>query len=345
MCKCNGHYPIRSKVNNTQHKKQVLSFVGKVAVTVGIGIIGQVLNGTLASIDFQSSQSKDPKKDVTLPDGDKTKPNEEVVQENDTPKANKEAVQKILTQNNIELSEEDLNEVVNKYATMKEFDCGRRSLEQRVVDYANGLNNYQKAVIGFVENKQDTAYNISGVEEAKAEKDLEKYKNAYLKAADEYIELHDDGQGDGRISHAEFVAKETADAGIDIEALSDDELAIKGANEIIIFKALDTDNSGFLEKDEVAGILNYTATQDGDGKNITFNDNKAFGEQLENYAHTVLSLNETDNKEFTKLMQDGKRIEALKLLKEKSGIEATEFDKIANMFKNYEEITSEFIIQ
>ena len=34
----------------------------------------------------------------------------------------------------------------------------------------------------------------------------------------------------------------------------------------------------------------------------------------------------------------------LTALKEKSGLEATEFDKIGNMYKNYEEITKEFIV-
>lgn len=259
----------------------------------------------------------------------------------DTTQLKKEVVE-ILEKAEYKVSDEVLEEVVKKYATMKQFNSGKISLEQRVVNYAKALNNYGKAEQAFGQGNTNASYEISGVKEAKAEGNMEKYIAAYNNAADEYIELHDDKAGDGRIGFTEYIAKETADAGIDIDSLSDQEAKAKFAAEYIAFQALDLNQSGYLEKNEVAGMINWTSVQDNNGDDITFEDNKSFGEDIANYATSTLKLNEEDTKLFLKYMKEDNRGAALQLLKDKTNMDEKEFNNIVNAFKGYTEATKAF---
>ena len=140
----------------------------------------------------------------------------------------------------------------------------------------------------------------------------------------------------------EYIAKETADAGIDIDSLSDQEAKAKFAAEYIAFQALDLNQSGYLEKNEVAGMINWTSVQDNNGDDITFEDNKSFGEDIANYATSTLKLKEEDTKLFLKYMKEDNRGAALQLLKNKTNMDEKEFNNIVNAFKGYTEATKAF---
>ena len=256
----------------------------------------------------------------------------------------KKEVEDILSKAEYKVSDEILDEVVKKYATMKQFNSGKISLENRVVNYAKALSNYGKAEQSWGQGNTGAAYNITGVKEAKAEGNMKKYLAAYNNAADEYIELHDDKTGDGRIGFTEYIAKETADAGIDIDSLSENELKAKFAKEYIAFQALDLDQSEYLEKNEVAGMINWSSVQDKNGEDITYADNQSFGEDIANYATSVLKLNEQDTELFIKYMKEDNRGAALGLVKEKTNIDEKKFNNIVNAFKGYTEATKAFTI-
>lgn len=306
-------------------------------LALGLGLAGSLFNflGEVIPTDSGSTSTVKPKKE--------TKEVEEEVEEKpaDTAELQKE-VEDILTKAKYSVSEEVLEEVVKKYAIMKQFNSGKISLENRVVNYAKALNNYGKAEQAFGQGNTNATYEISGVKEAKAEGNMEKYIGAYNNAADEYIELHDDKAGDGRIGFTEYIAKETADAGIDIDSLSDNEAKAKFAAEYIAFQALDLDQSGYLEKNEVAGMINWTSVQDNNGENITFADNKSFEEDIANYATSVLKLNGQDTELFLKYMQEDDRGAALQLVKDKTNIDEKEFNNIVNAFKGYKEAVAAF---
>ena len=254
----------------------------------------------------------------------------------------KEDVEKILKNNKIEVSENVLNEVVKKYSTMKQFNSGKYTLEQRVVNYAKGLSNYGKTEKAFGQGDINASYDITGVQEAKAEGSMDKYLAAYNNAADEYIELCDDKKGDGRISLTEFIAKETGDANIDIDKLNNKKTRSKFAAEYITFQALDLDQSGYLEKEEVAGMLNWTSVQDENGENITFADNQSFGEDLANFATSTLKLNKKDTKKFIEYFRQNNRSAALELIKDKTNISDKDYSNVVNTFRGYTEAVQAF---
>ena len=120
------------------------------------------------------------------------------------------------------------------------------------------------------------------------------------------------------------------------------ELKAKFAKEYIAFQALDLDQSGYLEKNEVAGMINWTSVQDNNGENITFADNQSFGEDIANYATSVLKLNKQDTELFIKYMKEDNRGAALGLVKEKTNIDEKKFNNIVNAFKGYTEAVKTF---
>lgn len=267
--------------------------------------------------------------------------NDKKEEKEDPTKLKKEVVD-ILEKEKITVSDKILDEVVKKYTTIKNFNSGKFTVEQRVINYAKALSNYGKVEESFGKGDQTAVYNIAGVKEAIEEGSMEKYKAAYNNAADEYIELRDDKAGDGQISFVEYIAKETAVASIDIENLSDSEAKTKFAAEYIAFQALDLDRSGYLEKNEVAGMINWRAVQDNDGKNITYNDNQSFGEDLANYVMATLELDEADTKQFIEYITADNRDDALSLLQKKTTLTEEEFADIVNAFKGYTEAVKAF---
>ena len=258
----------------------------------------------------------------------------------------KKEVQDIFDKNKLNFSKEVTDEVVKKYEVMKDFNSGKRSLEQRVLDYAKALSGYSKFEQGLVNGNESASYTIPGVQEALDSQSMDKYKKAYLDSANEYIELYDSKYGDGVIDLTEFLAKEAADANIDIEGLSEEDAIKMLESSYIAFGALDVDSSGKLEKDEVAGLLYRMAVQDEKGVDITASDYQSFNEDLENYTIAALGLDEANSEIFNQYMQENKKAEALKLLKENSNLTEQEFSNIvSNVFKGLAVASKNFIQQ
>lgn len=309
---------------------------GEIAVAA-INMIGQFLNSVSTySTDSKSIQESNAPTETKVTTEDKKATQKDLENE----------VKAIFEKNELKFPKEITDEVVKKYETMKKFNCGKRSLEQRVIDYANGLNNYGKFEQGVVNGDKTSSYTISGVQEALDAQSMDKYKEAYLNAANEYIELHDSKRGDGVINLTEFLAKEAADANIDIEGLSEEEAIKLLESSYVAFGALDVDSSGNLEKDEVAGLLWRMAVQDDKGTDITSADYQSFNEDLENYAISVLGLDETNARLFNDYMKNNKKAEALKILKENSNLTEQEFSNIvSNVFKGLAVASKNFIEQ
>ena len=313
------------------------------AVLLGLtGVIGQLLNGNIWTCYAADQNSNGGGGGTTVKSSKETEEVNDKKEEKEDPTKLKKEVVDILEKEKITVSNEILDEVIKKYTVMKNFNSGKFTLEQRVANYAKALSNYGKVEESFGKNDKDAVYNIAGVEEAITDQSMEKYKAAFNNAADEYIELHDDKSGDGRISFVEYIAKETDDAQINVENLSDSEAKTKFAAEYIAFQALDLDRSGYLEKNEVAGMINWTAVQDNDGKNITYNDNQSFGEDLANYVMATLELDEADTKQFIEYINADNRGAALALLKEKTNLTEDDFANIVNAFEGYTEAVKAF---
>ena len=325
MCtKCGSYYQFNT--NNQQAEAAKIMFAKGAA-----NLITEVASGVIGLFGYgfeqNYSQPVRGKREIA-----EEKPVNEKPQ--DTNNLQKE-VEDILETAKLTVSEEVLEEVVKKYAVMKQFNKSTTPLETRVINYAKALSNYGRAEEAFRQGDSQAVYEIAGVKDAKAEGSMEKYIAAYEKAADEYIELCDDKYGDGKISFIEYIAHENANAGIDIDSLSNEEAITKFAAEYIAFQALDLDQSGWLEKNEVAGMINWTSVQDDNGENITFADNQSFGEDIANYVISTLGLNEEDTKSFIEYMKVDNRGAALKLLKEKTNLGEKEFSNIVNAFKGY----------
>ena len=59
---------------------------------------------------------------------------------------------------------------------MKDFNYGKKSLEQRVLDYAKALSGYSKFEQGLVNGNESASYTIPGVQEALDSQSMDKYK-------------------------------------------------------------------------------------------------------------------------------------------------------------------------
>lgn len=298
-----------------------------------VNMIGQILN-SISTYSMDAPYVAETKSETKAVSEKKKQSTEDLAKE----------VQDIFDKNDLEFSKEITDEVVKKYETMKNFNYGKRTLEQRVLDYANALNGYGKFEQGLIKGDKSSSYTISGVQEALDSQSMDKYKKAYLDAANEYIELHDSKNGDGVINLTEFLAKEAADANIDIEGLSEEEAIKLLESSYVAFGALDVDSSGNLEKDEVAGLLWRMAVQDDKGTDITSADYQSFNEDLENYAISVLGLDETNARLFNDYMKNNKKAEALKILKENSNLTEAQFTNIVNnVFKGLAVASKNFI--
>lgn len=343
MCTKCGYTTVNTyKAAYEAQKIQNAAMIGNMGAT----LIGNLINGLCNSSENNISAPTNNNKSIATQDS-KTAEETKTIED---PKEREEKVKTLLGEKFFNaLSDEVKEEVLKKYSTIKEFSANNNitvtdaEMTRRLSNYARALSNIAKAEFGFAQGDTNATCEIAGVNEALANEDMVKYKEAYNQLASEYIELCDDAKGDGRIGLREYIAKENADAGIDIENISDSELQQKFAAEYITFQALDLDQSGYLEKDEVAGMLNWTAVQDNNGRNITYKDNQSFGEDLANYSTAALQLNETDTKTFIQYIKDGNRSDALKLLKDKTDLTEKQFAGIKNAFKGYSNAAKNFI--
>ncbi len=232
------------------------------------------------------------------------KPSEEIVKElvsNNEVKmgTEKEAyeyedtVLNILKKANIDTSDIEVNDVIQKYKNIVEYnkanniEMDEARLAERIENYAKGLK-YAKVEAGF-DNVVKDAYNQSEFTEQeiaqilktegqeglnkrfkeKTEKTSENYdknfknqeitdainsgsmtnyKNALYQFAKEQIETYDDLKGDGKISFDEYLAKEEEKIGVKL----DEEEKARAKK---IFEFLDKNQSGYIDKEELAAYM------------------------------------------------------------------------------------------
>lgn len=226
-----------------------------------------------------------------------TEPKKEVQTED-----SKTIIENLLSKEDIELRAEELEEVVKKYNTMKEFNCGNQTPEERAINYAKGLKYATKEDLfksAYLNNTTTKA-----AIELEAVKENPGTKAAFIDSAKEQVELFDSKEGDGKINFTEYVAKEIADAGVDIENLPDDTAAQLISQSKATFDLLNIDGDTFLDKEEMAA-LTYTMSSYDDGEikqdtstEITYNEWKGVNEALAGFGNIATSLPANTAKEL-----------------------------------------------
>lgn len=268
----------------------------------------------------------------------------------------KSEVEEILSKNKITVTPEILEEVTKKYNVMKKFNTGAHTLEQRVVNYTNGLL-YSETEASFALAKangttSNEVFEHQGVK-ANLNADNATYNNAYLKFADEYIELFDNKEGNGAIELDEYIAREASSSGVDIEGLSDKKVKKLLANSYISFDVLDLNGDKKLTREEAAAMLKTVACGervDGTSANISYNEWNNFNNLMSEYSLAVKNLPEASAREFMAAMRQAdlheesgnfseanlNRTAALEILKENASLSKNSFDKITKiLFEDY----------
>lgn len=268
----------------------------------------------------------------------------------------KKEVEAILNKNNLKVTPEILEEVTKKYNVMKKFNTGAHTLEQRVVNYANGLLYSDKEASFALAKANGTnpseAFEHQGIKDNLSADDAT-YNKAYLNFADEYIELFDTKEGDGSIDLKEYITREASSSGIDIESLSDEKAMALLENSYISFEALDINGDNKLTREEVAAMLKTIACGErtsGTSANISYNEWESYNNLMSEYSLAVSSLTGENAVNFKDFMRradiaekEGKldevennRANALRILKENSTLSQDAIGKIVNiLFKDY----------
>ncbi len=165
----------------------------------------------------------------------------------------------------VEVSESDLEDIVDKYQAMIDYaklqnqEIDEAAITERVVNYAKALK-YASVEAQFANDLDkevefsDAKYTNAEITEALSnyDTDPEKFKEAFLNFGAYYVEQYDDAAGDGAISVEELVAMEAKEMG---RALTEEEktLATELAQQRITF--LDKNDNGKIDKTEAAAYL------------------------------------------------------------------------------------------
>ena len=133
-----------------------------------------------------------------------TKGTEAPANENPTPETetDEQAVTRILSEAGIEVDANTLAQVVQKYPTMQAIETAGLTLEERVVNYARGLN-FDKFGLDAA-NTIETGDFQSDCSKATTSEEL---KNAYLQFGREFVEVYDK-DNDGKINCHEMFYRE-----------------------------------------------------------------------------------------------------------------------------------------
>ena len=254
-------------------------------------------------------------------------------------------VNDILTKNSLTVSINTLKAIIEKYPTMKAIQTGGLSVEQRVINYAKGLE-YDKVMDSFVNAKLDktTSNEIYTIEQGTGNDEVTKVKNGFLQSAQEQIELYDNQIADGKINFTEFFNKELAGAQISADELSEEKYNEAMATSNALFKALDVNDDSYLDKEEMASLswvqstINLSDTNvntNNSYNDITFEEWDKVNELFNTYKEVVFKKLPSDKQtEFKNLQHD--RSKALNFLKEHSTATEEEITKIADFFNRYD---------
>ncbi len=204
----------------------------------------------------------------------------------------KAQVEEILQNCKIYTSDIDVNDVVNKYKAILEYNqmngitTDQTVLENRIVNYAKGLKAHAQET-RFADAWQagttcDTKLENEAVTTALQHQSQEEFNAAFHQAAKEYIELYDSADGDGKIDVNEFIRMEAKEQG---RKLTSDEIKMLQQESVDRVAILDQNNDGKLDEDEIAAYL-WAMSKINDGKegktadDITFDEWKTAQEAM-----------------------------------------------------------------
>lgn len=183
-------------------------------------------------------------------------------------------VKDILAKNNITVSDSNLQAIIKKYPTMKTIQTGGLSVEQRVINYAKGLEGSQRfenIATGAVNNTSNLeTIQLDSVKQAMDKGSQTDFNNAYLQYAQEQIEVYDT-DNDGQISYEEFSAEEKANAG---------DLYNENGTKAV-FNTIDQNNDNSIDKTEMASMI-WAISKINDG-----NDKKSANDITPDEIETV----------------------------------------------------------
>lgn len=331
-----GNLEIGQYLNNCNCQAQESAIITGQLVNVGVNFLFGNLIPSVVSL-FSRNKTNNINYDI----------NPETKGETNNTTKNLETIETILKNNNVEVTDEILEKVAEKYPTMKEIQTGGLSVEQRVINYANGLK-YNKVTDSFINAKLNdtTSSEVYNIKLGEGNDTAEKVKSGFIQLAQEQIELYDNEKQDGKISFNEYLAKELADVNISAEDLTTNEFNAVYASVNTAFKALDANHDTFLDKEEMASFTWVQSTIDNSEKekfanNITYQEWDSSDEILNLYKNIVLEKLPSDKlKEFCDLKLAGGA--ALPFLKEHSTATAEEITLLADFFKRYDQSFSGF---
>ena len=190
----------------------------------------------------------------------------------------------ILKKANIDTSDIEVNDVIQKYKNIVEYnkanniEVDEAKLTERIENYAKGLK-FAKVEAEFANalsdgSEVDTKLENNAVKEAVANGDMNAFKAAFHQSAKEYIELYDNTEGDGKIDVNELIRAEARELGRD---LTKDEIKIIQQEAINRVAILDQNNDNVLDENEIAAYM-WAMSKINDGQDKKTADDITFDE-------------------------------------------------------------------
>ena len=190
----------------------------------------------------------------------------------------------ILKKANIDTSDIEVNDVIQKYKNIVEYnkanniEVDEAKLTERIENYAKGLK-FAKVEAEFANawsdgSEVDTKLENNAVKEAVANGDMNAFKAAFHQSAKEYIELYDNTEGDGKIDVNELIKAKTRELG---RALTKDEIKIIQQEAINRVAILDQNNDNVLDENEIAAYM-WAMSKINDGQDKKTADDITFDE-------------------------------------------------------------------
>jgi len=325
-CTCNPQLP----------KLGCGSIWSQAALMYGVQFGDMLLNGLGNSIIGAIAQRNNETKSDT-PVEETNTPTEETVEEKP-----EDAVKKILSEANLKVSKDILNQIVEKYPTMKAIPTAGLTLKQRVINLAKGLS-FDATTDDFINAKKQsqTSTQTYSIKMGDDEDEGTKVKNGYIQFAQEQIELYDN-DNDGKINLTEYAAKELTDV-VNLDNLNDQEVE-KACEEIEkIFNVLDADENNQLDNFEIASLSYVRSTfrpQSDVGSDsytdTTYQEWNNIDDVLKKLQEAVDNLPADKLNQYNNLLKDGKRSEAFILLKDNCNLNPENFDDIGHFVKRFD---------
>lgn len=205
----------------------------------------------------------------------------------------------VLKKNNIDYSDIEVHDIVNKYKTILEFNKANgieiddTKLEERIANYAKGMKAHvietKFANAWDSETETDIKLENSAVKQAVTNGDMNAFKAAFHQAAKEYIELYDNAEGDGKIDVNELIQMEPKELG---QELTPEQITIVQQEAVNRVAILDQNGDNKLDENEIAAYL-WATSKINDGVNDKTADDITFEEwKIAQESMGILSIPE-----------------------------------------------------